>query len=70
VRGIILVRQNSGVHVRVQGLDPAAQDLRKTGHIADGTDFKARLDEFLAGAPGGNKLHPMALQKAGKVLKA
>ena len=52
------VGQQSGVHVRVQGLDPPVQALREPGHLLDRGHRQAGVGEGPGGRPGGDDLDP------------
>src|SRR4029079_16983618 len=64
VGGHAALGQDARVHLGVQGLDPAVEDLREAGHVGDAGDLQAFLAELLRGAAGGDDLEAARAEAA------
>jgi hypothetical protein len=64
VRRLAAIRENAGVQRRMQGLDPAAQHLRKVGHVLDGGDGQSRGFEMRRRAAGSDELNAAGRERA------
>ncbi len=62
--------QNAAVHGRVQRLDPAAQNLGKTGHIADIPGRQPGLAQGRGRAAAGDQLDPNGVQPGCQINQA
>ena len=60
VLGVVAPRQQRRVQPRVQGLDPAAEDLLLAGELGDVGDLEPGLAQRRGGAAGGEDLDPEA----------
>ena len=68
VVGLVATGEEPGEDLRVERLDPAAEDLVRLGQVADGPDaVDARIGEVGAGAVGGEGLDAGIGQAAGKL---
>jgi hypothetical protein len=67
VLGKIAPRQNAGMDLGMQGLDPAVEHLRKPGVVGDLGNFKSGIPEQLGGAAGGNQRNPEIPEPARKL---
>ena len=52
------------MHLGVQGLDPAVEDLGEAGHFGDAGDLHALLGQLLRGAAGGDDLEAARAEAA------
>ena len=52
VVGVVAHREEAGVELRVERLDPAVHDLGKPGEVIDRAHVDARRTELLGGAAG------------------
>ncbi len=57
VCGLVEVRQNRRVNVRVQRLDPAVEHLWKSRHVFDIEVVDTGVDQGLGGTPRGDQVH-------------
>src|SRR5208283_853109 len=57
VAGQVPAGQDAGVHLGVQGLEPAIQHLRETGEVRDLGHRDPSFPQYLGGAPGGQNLN-------------
>ena len=67
VLGQVATGQDAGVDRRVQGLDPAVQHLRRTGHLADLADRDPGVGDGPGRPPGRDQLHPRVVERPGEV---
>ena len=68
VIGLVPSCQEPGEDVRVEGLDPAAEDFVCLGQVGDGADaLDARLGQVGAGAIGGEAFDPGVNQAFGEL---
>ena len=63
------VREDAGVHARVQRLHAAVEHLREAGHVRDLGDGNTRVSDALGGGAGGDDLHARLTQRAGQLLQ-
>ena len=66
VLGIVADRQQSAMHLRMQGLDPAVHHFRKTGQLRNIRDLQSRGRDRLGGAAGGDEVDAVAGKRAGE----
>jgi hypothetical protein len=64
VAGVLEVREDAAVDLRVEGLDPPAQDLRLARHLRDRDDGNAVLFERPRRPSGRDDLEPQSVQPA------
>ena len=62
VRRFVTTRQKSAMHFRMQGLDAAVADLRKTRYFADADGLHAALFQQFLRTAGGDDLPSCSLQ--------
>ncbi len=67
VRRVVPIGQNAAVHLRVQRLDPAAQQFGKTGQLLHRSHGQPRRRQMTHGAAGGQQLEPEPYQPSGKL---
>ena len=64
--GIVADRQQSAMHLRMQGLDPAVHHFRKSGQLRHIADLQPRRGNRLGGAAGGDEIDAVGRERAGK----
>jgi hypothetical protein len=67
VRAAPPVGEDAAMDPRMQGLDPAVQDLGELGHLRDRHHRHPRLLEHLEGAAGREELDPQPVESLGKL---
>ena len=67
VLGVGAPRQERGVQARVEGLDPAAEDLLLAGELGDVVHLQAGLAQRRRRAAGGEQLDPEPGERPGEV---
>ena len=63
------VGEDSGMHARVQGLDPAVQALGEAGQLLDLGDRDTGRGDLRGGGAGGHELDAGLVQPAGELLQ-
>ena len=63
------VREDAGVHARVQRLHAAVEHLREAGHVRNLGDRHTRVSDALRGGAGGDDLHARLAERAGELLQ-
>ena len=59
--------EQAGEDRGMEGLDPAAQDLRRVGQVRDGADLDLVLRQVSSGAVGGEALDPGLAESSGQL---
>ena len=67
VIGVVAQRQQPGVELRMERLDPAAHDLGEAGEVLDRADLQPRLGELARGAAGRDQLDAELRQPAREI---
>ena len=70
MRGEVAPRQDAGVDLGVQGLDPAVEHFRETGVVGDVDHRQAGLAEGFGGTAGGEEFDAGVGERAGEVDEA
>ena len=65
--GFALIGEQAGMHVRVQGLDPAVEHLGEAGDLLDWRDRNTDACNGFGCRTGGHDVHPGVVQAAGQL---
>ena len=65
--GVVADRQQSAMHLGMQGLDPSVHHFRKPGQFGNIPDLQAGRGNRLGGAAGGDEIDAVGGKRAGEL---